>query len=135
MVITANVQNKHVQIEGAPSIVCGNSDYVLRVTFDAEWDAEQTKTASFVYTRDGKIVRQDVSFTGNEVAVPPVHNTTKLHVGFCAGDLRTTTADDIPCELSILCGTGDGSDIPPSQYELILKRLAELEERLARLES
>lgn len=133
MVITANVQNKRMAIDGTPTIVCGNSDYALRVTFDEEWGAEQTRTASFVYKRDGKTIRHDVSFTGDEVAVPPVYNTQELMVGFFAGGLRTSTAGRIPCELSIICGTEPPQDPEPTQYEYIMARLAELEERLAQL--
>lgn len=29
--------------------ICGNSDYIAKFCFDAEWDAYETKTARFSY--------------------------------------------------------------------------------------
>lgn len=82
-------------------IVCGNSDYSLKFTFDSEWDNVTTKTARFIW--NGKYY--DVSFTGDECVVPIINNATNVTVGIYAGDLVTTTPAVIPCEKSILCGT------------------------------
>ena len=81
------------------TIVCGNSDYVIKFTFDSEWDAYEVKTARFIW--NGKYFDQE--FTGNECSVPVIRDTTKLSIGVYAGDLSTTTPAVIECVKSILC--------------------------------
>lgn len=82
-------------------IICGNSDYTIRFTFDDEWTAYATKTARFIWNGQYK----DVEFTGNTCAVPMLKNTDTLLVGVYAGDLKTTTSAVIGCKKSILCGS------------------------------
>lgn len=84
-------------------IVCGNSDYSLKFTFDSEWNAHTTKTARFVY--NGKYIDQE--FTGNECVVPVITGADRVEVGVFAGSLTTTTPASIPCERSILCLTSE----------------------------
>lgn len=84
------------------SIVCGNSDYQIKFTFDDEWSAYATKTARFVWR--GQYF--DVEFTGDTCNVPVISGTTTVEVGVYAGDLETTTGAEIPCVLSILCKGG-----------------------------
>ena len=84
-------------------IVCGNSGYFLKFTFDSEWDEYTTKTARFVY--HGKYY--DVDFTGDECVVPIVSGVDSIEVGVYAGSLTTTTPAVIPCERSILCLTSE----------------------------
>lgn len=92
-------------------IVCGNSDYSLKFTFDSEWDEYTTKTARFVY--NGAYIDQE--FTGDECIAPIITGADRVEVGVFAGNLSTTTAASIPCQRSILCLT---SDVQPEQVPI-----------------
>ena len=120
MIIQVNVTNKHAQVLGTPTIVCGNSDYKIQFTFDGEWNTGAAKTARFVYMNGGSVDYTDVVFTGDTVDVPILSNTRTVRVGVFEGDLHTTTPAVIPCELSIRCGTGAPVDPTPSQYDQIM---------------
>lgn len=96
---------KYLQRDGA--IVCGNSDYQITFTFDAEWDAYPTKTARFIW--NGKY--WDQPFTGNVCPVPIIQNAVFVIVGVYAGDLCTTTPASIPCKRSILCDDVEINDV------------------------
>ena len=80
-------------------IVCGNSDYVIEFSFDAEWEAYEQKTARFIVNGQYK----NVDFTGTTCPVPIITNATVVQVGVYAGDLSTTTPAIIACQKSILC--------------------------------
>ena len=99
--------------------ICGNSDYVVRFAFDAEWDAYEAKTARFKYNG----TYQDVVFTGNECAVPIIENTYKIQVGVFAGNLSTTTPADFMAMKSILCGEGAPAAPTPDVYSQIMEML------------
>lgn len=116
------ITEKRPQVIGAPVIVCGNSDYTITFNFDAEWGAG-TKTARFVYIRDGAVMHEDVVFSGSTVAVPILDNVREVRVGVYAGNLQTSTPVVIPCECSIRCGTGAPADPTPSQYDQIIALL------------
>ncbi len=90
-------------------IVCGNSDYIIEFSFDAEWIGHTTKTARFI--SNGSY--EDVVFSGNTVAVPVMHNTISVAIGVFSGNLKTTTPAIIACQKSILCD--NGTPIAPSQ--------------------
>ncbi len=113
MTININVADKRATVIGAPVIVCGNSDYSVRFTFDEAWADLEYKTARFVYVKDGAVHHTDVPFTGDTVAVPMLSNTKEVFVGVFSGSLYATTPARIPCELSILCGTGEPQDPVP----------------------
>lgn len=121
--IAITVSDKHATVEGSPTIVCGNSNYFVKFTFDKEWDAEAVKTARFVYVQNGAVKYEDVLFKGNSVTVPVMANTKEVRVGVFAGNLQTTTPARIPCEPSIRCGTGAPADPTPSQYDQIMALL------------
>jgi lysophospholipase L1-like esterase len=123
MNIGIEIENKHAAAMGSPSIVCGNSDYTITFTFDAEWNSINTKTARFVFVQNGAVKYTDVVFTGNTVAVPILANTKEVRVGVYAGDLQTTAPARIPCEPSIRCGTGAPADPTPNQYDQIMELL------------
>ena len=87
------------------NIICGNSDYKIKFTFDEEWEAHSTKTARFKW--NGGYYDQD--FTGDTCDVPIITNATRCTVGVFVGDpekptLRTTTEASIGCRKSVLCG-------------------------------
>lgn len=97
-------------------IVCGNNDYVIEFTFDAEWDEHTVKTARFI--TNGTYT--DVVFEGTSVAIPVITNTASVSVGVFAGDLRTTTPAVIECQKSILCDGGIPAEPPPEFYGQIM---------------
>lgn len=80
-------------------IVCGNSDYQIKFTFDDEWNAYDKKIARFIW--GGQF--QDVEFTGDTCPVPILSGVTLCEVGVYAGELSTTTSAFIGCKPSILC--------------------------------
>lgn len=134
MTITIRITDKHASVEGAPIIVCGNSSYLIKFIFDAEWDAQATKTARFVYVQDGQTKYVDKIFTGDTVPVPVLSNTKKVLVGVYAGNLQTSTSARIPCELSIRCHTGAPADPEPSVYDQLVSRVNSHDKRITNLE-
>lgn len=85
-------------------IVCGNSDYTMTFAFDSEWTTEPERTARFMYCKNGRLLYQDVQFTGDKVEVPILSNIDYVMVGVYAGSLHTTTQVRVLCDRSILCG-------------------------------
>lgn len=82
-------------------IVCGNSDYRIKFTFDSEW-VGLTKKARFIW----KEQYEDVTIDENNYAsVPVLSNTKQVIVGVYADNI-STTAVTIPCVLSVLCEGG-----------------------------
>ncbi len=61
-------------------IVCGNSDYQIRFTFDGEWDAYPTKTARFVW--GGK--HYDRFIENGICQVPTILDAERIEVGVYA---------------------------------------------------
>lgn len=107
-IINVMVRDKIASAVGDIVYICGNSDYIIRFDFDAEWDAYGVKTARFVHNG----TYTDVVFTGNQCAMPVIHKAYGLYVGVYAGDLRTTTPAHIPSAASIL--STDGTPEEPS---------------------
>lgn len=122
--IQINVTNKRPVVEGTPRIVCGNSGYSIKFNFDAEWGAYSTKTARFVYARQGVWKSQDVVFTNDIVDVPVLSGITEVRVGVFAGDLVTTVPARIPCDRSILCNDTVHEEPEPDVYNQIMGLLA-----------
>lgn len=122
-IISVSIKDRYALTEGNPVLVCGNSDYFIKFSFDEEWDAYEAKTARFIYTRAGKVRYQDVVFTGDTVQVPVLSMVQAVQVGVFAGNLRTTTPARIPCRFSVRCGTGEPEEPTPSQYDQIMALL------------
>lgn len=122
-IINITVRNKVAVNPAQDRYVCGNSDYIVRFDFDAEWEAFETKTARFV-KEDGSYV--DQIFSGNDCPVPVISDTYKLQVGVYAGNLSTTTAAYVPCKKSILCGGGVPAAPAPDVYAQIMAKLNNL---------
>lgn len=118
-VINVTVRAKMATANEGAVYVCGNSDYVVRFDFDAEWAEYGTKTARFVYGSK----HQDVVFDGNECPVPIISNAYGLNIGVFAGNLHTTTRAYVPTVRSILCGSGSPDDPPPDVYNQIMAKL------------
>lgn len=121
--INISISNKVATVQGAPCIVCGNSDYTAVFTFDAPWDVYEIKTARFVYTADGANQYTDVVFEGDTCPVPVLSGVSEVFVGVYAGNLRTTTPARIYCKQSILCGDPVHADPPPDVYAQLLELL------------
>lgn len=123
-VINITVRNRIAENPGHDRYICGNSDFIVRFDFDAEWESYETKTARFAYGR--KFV--DVVFTGNECPVPVIANVCVFEVGVFAGNLVTTTPATVPADLSILCSGGTPADPAPDVYHQIMERIQEIED-------
>lgn len=106
MEIHIDIAKKVARVIGTPIIVCGNSGYTVRFTYDDEWLDKAVLTARFVWVHNGETHFKEVPFTGSTVAVPILEDVTVVQVGVYAGDLQTTTPARIPCVRSILCGGG-----------------------------
>lgn len=120
------VENKRATVVGSPVIICGNSDYTVTFTFDAEWTQSGARTARFVYVKGGEVQHEDVVFTGNTVAVPVLSDVTFVNVGVFEGDLCTTTPARVNCHPSILCGSGIVPAPTPDVYSQIMALFNEL---------
>ena len=118
-----DVVEKVARVIGSPVIICGNSDYTIRFTFDEEWLDQPAKTARFKWVRNGVVETADVVFTGSTVAVPVLSNITAVQVGVYAGELQTTTPARVPCIRSILCGGGTHPEPPQDVYLQLLELL------------
>lgn len=113
MTINIEVQNKIAKRSDPKAfIVCGNSDYTIKFTFDEEWEEHEVKTARFYSNGEP----EDVVFKGDECPVPVMERADGVFVGVFAGDLRTTTKAYIPCERSILCLGGRVKEPTPDVY-------------------
>lgn len=123
MIIQIDITNKVASVIGAPVIVCGNSDYKLSFTFDAEWSDQAIKTARFVYVSKGEVKSIEVPFDGPEAPVPKLLDTKEVFIGVYAGDLYTTTPARLPCAQSIRCMGAEPEDPTPSQYDQIIAML------------
>ena len=123
-----DVVEKVARVIGTPIIVCGNSDYTVRFTFDSEWLDKVAKTARFVWVKNGETQFEEVTFTGSTARVPMLSGITAVQIGVYAGDLQTTTPARVPCMQSILCGGGAQHEDPPpdvdSQLIAMLEGLA-----------
>lgn len=107
MLININITQKHPTVDGTPIIVCNNSGYQIKFTFDDEWAGLEFKTARFVYRKAGKARYIDVPFSGDTVDVPTFTEVGFIWVGVYTDLLQTTTPAKIPCEYSIRCKSGE----------------------------
>lgn len=124
MNINITIADKVAAVQGAPCIICGNSDYSVSFTFDAEWDDYEIKTARFVYASAGKMHSTDVVFEGDTVTAPVLSGVSEVFVGVYAGNLHTTTPARIPCKQSILCGDPVHAEPTPDVYNQLMELLA-----------
>ena len=117
--IEVSVRGKVARVTNEAEYICGNSDFVVKFSFDPEWDEFETKTARFIH--NGK--HTDVVFTGDTVSVPVIYDTNIVFVGVFAGNLHTSTPARIHAKRSILCSNGAPADPPDEVYHQIMKRL------------
>lgn len=119
-IINVTVDKKIAVTEKHAFYVCGNSDYVIRFAFDAEWEAHEPKTARFNMP-DGTY--QERVFTRNECPVPIIEDTYSFNIGVYAGNLYTTTPAYIPAKKSILCGGGVHAEPEPDVYNQLIETI------------
>lgn len=122
-VIEVRVDDKIAYVVGDPLYVCGNSDYIVNFTFDADWADHEVKTARFIKNNKEYI---DVVFSGSRCAVPIIENTTHVRIGVYAGNLCTTTAAIVNAQRSILCGSGTPVNPPDDVYFQIMENMDEI---------
>lgn len=120
-IIEVRVDEKIASVVGDPLYVCGNSDYIVKFHFDAEWAGHGTKTARFIKSNKEYF---DIVFSGDQCAVPIIDNTPYVRIGVYAGNLCTTTAAIVNAQRSILCGSGVPADPDnPDVYAQMMSRL------------
>ena len=120
--LQVNVANKvATYMKRSGCIVCGNSNYRIQFTFDAEWADYPNKTARFIW--NGQYFDQE--FEGDTCPVPMIQRATLVSVGVYAGDLRTTTPASIECLPSILCAGGSPHPETGQHYSNEAKAAAE----------
>lgn len=121
--IDVRVDNKIASVVGDPLYVCGNSDYVVRFTFDSEWEDHDAKTARFVKSNKEYV---DVPFIGNQCEVPIISDTPFVRIGVYSGNLCTTTPAIVNAQRSILCGSGTPTDPPDDVYNRLMVKLDDI---------
>lgn len=82
-------------------IVCGNKDYQVEFSLDAEWEGLD-KTARFIW--NGQYFDVPLLADEDTCAVPVISNAKEVTVGLYAKEVQTTTSATIGCKPSILCG-------------------------------
>ena len=106
------MKTKHIEVknkraiynEADGHIVCGNC-YDAEFAFDEEWSAHEVKRARFTFWHKGRYESIDVEFKGNICPIPPLFNIKFVKIGvYVEGGISTTTAANIACDESILCG-------------------------------
>lgn len=97
MNIDVSVTSRRASVEGTPCVICGNSDYILRFTLDAEWDAVEDITAKIGYIRNGKPYRESVPVSGGACSLPVISGAYEISVGLTGGNIRTAAPAVIPC--------------------------------------
>lgn len=120
MVIHIQVAGKVATAKGCAPVVCDNRDYVVQFAFDSSWETYALKTARFLYHGENGSRFIDVPFSGNEVAMPPMHNVNWVLVGVHAGDMVTSTAAHLPCKPSIRQDAAPAEAPAPDTYGRIL---------------
>lgn len=109
MSIEISITNRIARVSGSPQLVCGNSDYTVSFSFDAEWNQYVSKSAHFHFVRAGEPQTVSVEFAGTTCAVPVLHDVDFVEIGVTAGTIRTTTPARVTC---LRCVT----DIPSEAY-------------------
>lgn len=122
--IIISVEEKTAQLRAPATIVCGNSDYTVHFYFDGEWDDYEEKTAEFKYYRGGKLLYDEVVFSGNTVNVPILRDIDEVEIGVYAGNLHTSTGARIPCARSITDGDAVHDPPAPDVYNQLMELIA-----------
>ena len=121
-ILPITIKNKAAEYTGTEELVCYNSDYRIKFSFDADFAAYDAKTVRFwYYDTAGDKQTIDSLFTGDEVDVPVIPAAMVLYVGVYAGNIRTSTDAEIPCRYSILSPDGAELEPNPDVYHQLLE--------------
>ena len=101
-------------------VVCDNSDYIVKFTFDAEWDAVDAKTMRVVFT-NGEY--NEVVFRGSECALPVIQGRNGFEIGVYAGDIHTTVAAWFDVKKSILSNGDQHGEPSEDVYNQIISMI------------
>lgn len=107
-----------VAVSDTQSIVCDNSDYMVRWTLDEEWSAYDTKTMRTIYM-DGTYT--DTVFSGAEVALPVCTVPGAVQIGLFAGDIRTSRVAILRALPSVRSAAGAPADPTPDVYDQLME--------------
>ena len=108
MTIGLNVANRIAAVTGTPCVVCGNSDYTVQVSCDAEWAAYSQKTLQIAYLCGGRTVHASAAVTNGAAVLPVISGASEILIGLQAGEIRTAAPARIRCAACIC-------DIPAEQ--------------------
>ena len=130
-IINISVKDKIANAECGAKIVCKNSDYVAKFSFDKEWDEYYSKTARFAY--DSDVIT--VAFKGDECKIPKLPNTISLQIEVRAGDIKTAVPAWIDC-IPVLDDSFEEIEPPkPNVYDQIMQLINDIDKRLEYLPS
>ena len=126
--ICLKVRGKIAEAEGSPTIICGNSDYLLHFDLDEEWAPYHAKTVRFYWYdyRRSAYLHTDVLFEGLTAEVPVMRNTSEVAVGIYAGDLHASAPVRIPCLPAVTDGLDITDPLPPNLYVQLAAYLRDL---------
>lgn len=107
-----------VAVSDTQSIVCDNSDYMVRWMLDEEWSAYDTKTMRTIYM-DGTFT--DKVFSGDVTALPVCTVPGAVQIGLFAGDIRTSRVAILRALPSVRSGAGAPADPTPDVYDQLME--------------
>ena len=85
--INIKVENLIPTLLNDTEIVCGNSGYTIKFTFDEEWSKYNVKTALFVCGG----VTYDSVFEGDTCKVPIIEKGASCYIGVVSGNVKDTS--------------------------------------------
>ena len=106
-----------IAVSDTQSIVCDNSDYMVRWTLDEEWSAYDTKTMRTIYM-DGTY--EDTVFSGDVLALPVCTVPGAVQIGLFAGDIRTSRVAILRALPSVRSAAGAPADPTPDVYDQLM---------------
>jgi len=119
-----NIRGRIAEYTEKEKFICYNSGYMLRFTFDSEWDSYTAKTAQVRYlTEEDGWVKHDIVFSGTDCPLPVIPKADALYVGVYAGNIRTSTEALIPCFPSALSEEGAPATPPEDVYGQIMEKM------------
>jgi hypothetical protein len=122
--INVNISSKIATLTNTPVIVCGNSDYEVKFTFDAEFSAYTSKTLRVVFREKGIEKHWDIVFQGDSVFLPPVYAVNAISLGVVCGNVISSTPVVVPCHYG---DTAEHDDPPPGVYEQLYDLIEHIE--------
>ena len=124
--IDISVTNRRAYASGMPHVVCGNSDYLLRFTLDAEWNDVDGITAQIGYIRNGKPYCETAPITNGQCEMPAVHGAHEIAVGVTGGSVRTAIPARIQCIPCITDIPGEPQIVRNDVYNTLMRTLNQI---------